>query len=81
MPHRLCTESSSSVSHALLTLGITIFQKVYHCDAPSMRAASSSASGSCSMNCFIRYSPSEDANAGMMIAHGVSTHPSFAMTR
>ena len=45
------------VSHAGFTLGITIPKKIRNSPAPSSLADSIRESGSCSINCFIRYSP------------------------
>ena len=57
------------VSQAGLTMGITIRQKVVISPAPSIFADSSTVSGSIeSMNCFIRYSPSEEEKVGMISA-------------
>ena len=54
LPHICWNWKIASVSQAGLTFGITIVQKILHSEAPSSRADSISASGSCSMNCFIR---------------------------
>ena len=62
-----------SVNHAGFTTGITIRLKIIHSPAPSICAASISASGTiCSINCFIRNSPSDEPQAGTIIAQYVS---------
>ena len=59
-----------SVSHAGLTMGIAIAQKILSSVAPSILALSSISSVMFdSMNCFIRYSPRVVPHAGMMIAY------------
>ena len=58
--------------HAGLTLGITTETNCRQVDAPSTLAASSSASGSWDINCFIRYSPSVPDMAGRITAQTVS---------
>ena len=64
LPHICWNWKIASVSHAGLTLGITIFQKMVHSLPPSSLADSIKESGSCSMNCFIRYRPIPNAQAG-----------------
>ena len=78
---RFWTEKMMSVSHAGLTLGMTIVQKMRSSFAPSIFADSISDMGSPSMNCFIRNSPIGAANAGRMTAQCVSTRFRRVMVR
>ncbi|MMZ70033.1 hypothetical protein D1872_329860 [compost metagenome] len=68
------------MSQAGFTLGITMLQNIRYSLAPSILAASSSASGICSMNCFIRKSPSENASDGTIMEACVLIQPSQDMT-
>ena len=63
-----CTEKIIRVIQAGFTLGMTIFVNTVHSLAPSIFAASISAEGRPSMNCFIRNRPMGDAKAGTMMA-------------
>ena len=78
---RFCTDRRIRVSQAGRTFGITIFQKVFHWPAPSIRAASSRESGICSMNCFIRYRPREEDTAGRISDQEVLISPSLDIVR
>ena len=68
LPHICWNWKIASVSQAGLTFGMTIFQKICHSLAPCTRADSISESGSCSMNCFIRYKPMPNDHAGRISA-------------
>ena len=58
--------------------GSTTRRKMRHSPAPSMRAASISASGTPMMNCRMRNTPSGPARNGRMSAGYVLTRPMFA---
>ena len=62
--HTPWKEKTSSVIQAGLTWGITMLHRVRICPAPSMVADSISGVGTCSMNCFIKNSPSGVASCG-----------------
>ena len=67
--HRPWNENTIKVNQPGFTIGITMLQKVRNSPLPSMRAASRTVSGTiCSMNCFIRYRPMEEENAGRISA-------------
>ena len=68
LPHICWNWKIASVSQAGFTLGITILQKICHSVAPSSLADSIRESGSCSINCFIRYRPIPKDHAGRISA-------------
>ena len=75
-------ENIISVNHAGFTTGITILLKTHHSPAPSICAASISASGTIySINCFIRNNPNEEPQAGIIIAQYVSIILSLLIIR
>ena len=66
--HRVWDEKMMRVSHAGLTVGMTILKKIRSSPAPSILAASRMESCTVTMNCFIRNSPRDEPMAGMISA-------------